>query len=269
MSLPPNFRPDAFAGTAEYYARYRPPYPPVLFDDLITRAKFAKRDRFLDTACGTGRVTLPLAPLFQEVIAVDLEPEMIEEGKRQAARTGITNVDWRVGAAEDLAFAPQSLDLVTNGDAFHRIDQELVSRRVLDWLVPGGVFAVMGSRIFFEGETDWEEAVRSVLKKWVGQPANVRTGEIITHEEGLARGMALLENTGFSDVMSFDFTIPHTWSAEELVGLHFSTSFASRNALGANADAFAADMRAALGRLGKDAFRHEISFGYTFARKPG
>jgi SAM-dependent methyltransferase len=239
-----------------------------MFDDLVARAKFAQRDRFLDTACGTGRVTLPLASLFKEAIAVDLEPEMVEAGKRQAARAGITNIVWRVGAAETLAFAPQSLDLVTNGDAFHRIDQALVSRRVLDWLVPSGVFAVMGSRVFFDGDADFEQAVSSTVRKWVGTPANERSGEILTHEEGLARGLALLRNAGFVDVENHDFTATHIWTAESLIGLHFSTSFASRKALGANADAFAADMRAALGRLGKDAFRHEISFGYTFARKP-
>jgi SAM-dependent methyltransferase len=266
--LPPNFRPDAFAGTAEYYARFRPPYPRALFDHLTARMTIAKADRFLDLAAGTGRVTLPLAPLFHDAIAVDLEPDMVAQGQKLAASTGITNISWKTGAAEDLAFAPGTFRLVTNGDAFHRIDQRLVSRRVHEWLVPGGVFAVIGSRIFFDGETDWEQTVRATVRKWVGTPANERSGAILTHEEGMARGVALLRNVGFVDVDNFDFTAAHTWSAEALIGYHFSTSFASRNALGANADAFAADMRAALGRLGKDAFEHEITFGYTFARKP-
>lgn len=35
----PDFPPDAFSGTAEYYLRYRPAYPQALVEDLIDRLK--------------------------------------------------------------------------------------------------------------------------------------------------------------------------------------------------------------------------------------
>jgi SAM-dependent methyltransferase len=268
-TLPPNFRPDAFSGAAEDYARFRPPYPRALFEHLIARVEPSKSDRLLDLAAGTGRVTLPLAPLFGDVIAVDVEPEMIAEGKKEAAKLGITNIGWSAGAAENVDFPRHTFRLVTNGDAFHRIDQVLVSRRVLDWLVPGGVFAVLGSRIFLDDSKELDRTVRSVVRKYVGTPANERSGQTITHEEGLARGLALLRDVGFAEVENFDFTVLHTWTADAIIGLHYSTSFASRKALGIRADAFAADMREALKGLGKDALRQEITFGYTFARRPG
>lgn len=36
--LVPNFPPGLFKGLAEYYAKYRPAYPPALLGDLVTRA---------------------------------------------------------------------------------------------------------------------------------------------------------------------------------------------------------------------------------------
>src|SRR5215469_11576045 len=43
----------------------------------------------LDLACGPGRVTLDLAASFEHVHAIDLEAEMIEVGRREAARRGV------------------------------------------------------------------------------------------------------------------------------------------------------------------------------------
>jgi hypothetical protein len=34
----PQFRPDLYQGTAQYYDRYRVPYPASLLDDLVARA---------------------------------------------------------------------------------------------------------------------------------------------------------------------------------------------------------------------------------------
>jgi SAM-dependent methyltransferase len=75
---------DLFRGTATFYSRFRPPYPPALLDDLVERVRPSGEGRMLDLACGTGQVALPLSGHFTEVIAVDQEVEMIEEGRRLA-----------------------------------------------------------------------------------------------------------------------------------------------------------------------------------------
>ena len=48
-----------FAGTAEYYARFRPPYPPALLDAIIDRFRLDESGRLLDLGCGTGEITVP------------------------------------------------------------------------------------------------------------------------------------------------------------------------------------------------------------------
>ena len=150
---PPSVRPDApthptdaFAGTAEYYARYRVPYPKTLLDDVRKQAKVTGSGRLLDLACGPGRVALPLSPYFGEAWAVDQEPEMIEVGRAAARRLGVTNLRWTVGRAEDVAAAPGSFELITVGEAFHRLDQPLIAKRALARLAPGCCLVTMGRR---------------------------------------------------------------------------------------------------------------------------
>ena len=91
----PDFPAAAFAGTATYYAKHRPPYPKALMEDLLARARITRDARLLDLACGPGRISIPLASSFREIWAIDLEPEMIEVGQEEARRRGVANIRWR------------------------------------------------------------------------------------------------------------------------------------------------------------------------------
>lgn len=133
----PNYPADLFAGTAQYYARYRLPYPQALIDDLQRRAGITGSGLLFDLACGPGRVTLPMAPFFREVWAIDLEPGMIEVGQEEAKQRGATNIRWMVGRAEDVEVPLNSFELITIGEAFHRLDQRRITKRALEWLSPG------------------------------------------------------------------------------------------------------------------------------------
>lgn len=46
-----------FTGTAWHYARYRPGYPQVFFDDLVQRFHLDGTGRLLDLGCGTRQLT--------------------------------------------------------------------------------------------------------------------------------------------------------------------------------------------------------------------
>jgi SAM-dependent methyltransferase len=75
-----------FAGTAWHYARYRPGYPDVFFDDLIVRFHLDGTGRLLDLGCGTGQLIVGLAAHVAEAIGIDPEPEMLTEAAGQARR---------------------------------------------------------------------------------------------------------------------------------------------------------------------------------------
>src|SRR4051812_29894557 len=133
MDLPANMRPGAFIGTAEVYAKYRPPYPQQLLADLVASVE-GEHQFLVDLATGPGRVALDLAAWFERVLAVDLEPEMTALARRRSTDRGIDNIEWRVGRAEDVDLAAGSADLVTIGEAFHRLEQGRVARLALGWL---------------------------------------------------------------------------------------------------------------------------------------
>src|SRR5512144_2037025 len=159
--MPINLRPDAFSGTADAYARFRPPYPPILLDDLLERAAVGT-GVLVDLATGPGRIALDLAARFARVVAIDLEPDMIEVGRRRAAERGIANVEWHVGRAEDLDVAPSSVDLVTIGEAFHRLEQSVIAAKAFGWLRPGGCLATLGTEGRFSGDAEWHVRIRIV-----------------------------------------------------------------------------------------------------------
>jgi ubiquinone/menaquinone biosynthesis C-methylase UbiE len=65
----------------------------------------------LDVGCGTGFLTFELAARGHRVTGIDFAPAMIAEARRKAAERGVA-VRLEEGDAEQLAFAPDSFDLV-------------------------------------------------------------------------------------------------------------------------------------------------------------
>lgn len=261
----PNYPADTFAGTAEVYAQCRPPYPRTLFDDLRNRAGTTGQGRLLDLAGGPGRVALPLAPHFREVWAQDLEPEMVAVGRRLAQERGLTNVTWVVGRAEEFEGPPASFEMITISEAFHRLDQRLIARRSMDWLVPGGCLVTMGVTVL-KGHAPWQIAVEEVKAKWKTDAPGAKyypeISSVQTHEE-------VVQAAGFVEVKSYDFPTPYVWTIDSIIGMLNSSSGYSKRVLGDKADAFATDLRHTL--LAHDPsgrFEETLVFGYTLARRP-
>ena len=130
-----------------------------MLSDLLIRAEAAPNGVLLDLACGPGRVALDLANAFETVWAVDLEPEMVAVGKQEAARRGVGNITWFVGRAEDLDAPAGGFGLITIGEAFHRLDQTVVTQKAMGWLKPGGCLATLGNDGILAGREVWEKKV--------------------------------------------------------------------------------------------------------------
>lgn len=88
MTGKPHVRRDLVRGTATYYERYRVGNPPALVDDLLQWAGVHGHGRLLELACGTGQITFALHAHFNEVWAVDQEPEMVETFANHHAEHG-------------------------------------------------------------------------------------------------------------------------------------------------------------------------------------
>ncbi|MDX6418680.1 MAG: hypothetical protein QOG28_3300, partial [Trebonia sp.] len=114
------------------------PYAPGLADVFARSLALDGRGRLLDVGCGPGTVTLRLAPLFEAVVGLDPDPEMLARGSRAAARRGVGNASWVCLRAEALPAGLGSFRAVTFAASFHWMDRPLVASAVAAMLDPGG-----------------------------------------------------------------------------------------------------------------------------------
>jgi len=119
-----------FAGTASHYGVGRLPYPFRVADVIRDELGLDGNGRLLDVGCGPGSLTMLLAPLFESVVGVDADHDMIVEARRVAGSTGVRNVEWRQMRAEDLPADLGMFRVTTFAQSFHWMDQELVASRV-------------------------------------------------------------------------------------------------------------------------------------------
>jgi ubiquinone/menaquinone biosynthesis C-methylase UbiE len=160
------FAADLYRGSAGYYDRYRLPYPDAMLTDLVGRAGISRRGRLLDLACGTGQLAFPLRRWFGEVWAVDAEPDMVELVRAKAALAGAKEIRPVVSSAETLDAGPDYFELALIGNAYHRLDRDLVAGRILGWLQPGGHLALCWSSGPWTGDEEWQRALAAILERW-------------------------------------------------------------------------------------------------------
>ncbi|UMG93161.1 methyltransferase domain-containing protein [Nocardioides sp. TF02-7] len=90
---------DLFAGAAAYYDRFRSEVPDEVVR-LLTADLGNRRGRLLDLGTGTGMVVAALAAAFDDVIAVDPDPAMLEQAK---VHPDARDVTWVRARAEDFS----------------------------------------------------------------------------------------------------------------------------------------------------------------------
>ena len=142
------FDPQAFEGTAEYYSIGRPPYSEQLVDTMSRELSLDNDGRLLDVGCGPGVLVLELAGLFHETVGLDPDAGMLREGQRRCQQSGVDNVRWVLGAAEEVpALGLGPCRVVTFGQSFHRVRQLEVAETVYDLLEPGGSLVLISHEI--------------------------------------------------------------------------------------------------------------------------
>lgn len=269
MAADPRYRTDLFRGVAPYYDAFRPPYPPEMLEDLLGRVPISGAGRLLDLACGTGQIALPLADRFVEVWAVDQEEGSIAWGRSSPRARALTNVTWLRGRAETVELEGP-FELVAIGNAFHRLDRDVVAGRVVDWLGPGGCVALLWSPVPWVGRAPWQPALGRLLGEWMqraGATDRVPPGweaaiDADPHEQ-------VLQRAGLDYVGRFEFGREQTWTLETLKGFVYSTSFLNRGALGSMVDEFEWELARWVTSFGPEGTLGEVnSFVYELARAP-
>ena len=97
-----------------------------------------------DLGAGEGTLALMLAQRAQHVIAVDSSSKMAEYGAELAARSGIVNLEYRLGDMEELPISDSEVDLVLMHQSLHHaLHPALALREALRVLRPGGRIVVL------------------------------------------------------------------------------------------------------------------------------
>jgi trans-aconitate methyltransferase len=102
----------------------------------------------IDFGCGVGRLLLPLAARFKQVIGVDVSPHMLTEAKRNLGSRDITNVQLNTSVPES-----GTVDFVHSLYVLQHVPTEVGLRAIFalwDRLAEGGVLAVQ-IPTFFHG----------------------------------------------------------------------------------------------------------------------
>lgn len=129
----PAFR-DHFSTQSGDYEKYRPGYPPALFDWLARQSP--SRSLAVDVATGNGQAAVALAGRFERVIGCEPSAAQLAAARAHA------RVEYRREAAERLSLPDGSADLVTVAQAAHWIDWPAFCREAARVLKPGGVLAI-------------------------------------------------------------------------------------------------------------------------------
>ncbi|MBX3010306.1 MAG: methyltransferase domain-containing protein [Caldilineaceae bacterium] len=108
-------------------------------EEMLQALPLTGQESVLDAGCGTGHTALAFAPHVAQVVAVDFTQGMLDQGQQLAVARGLTNVTFRLGDVEKLAFPATQFDLVVSRYSAHHWPQPVTAlhefQRVLK---PGG-----------------------------------------------------------------------------------------------------------------------------------
>ncbi len=118
-------------------------------DVLINALNLQPDDVVADIGAGSGYFTFRISPRVPQgkVLAVDIQPEMLEMIERKQQNEGGTNVQTILGTVDNPQLPSDSVDWVLLVDAYHEFSHPYeMMRDVADALAPGGRVALVEYR---------------------------------------------------------------------------------------------------------------------------
>ncbi|HUY07685.1 MAG TPA: class I SAM-dependent methyltransferase [Acidimicrobiales bacterium] len=107
----------------------------------------------IDIGCGSGQLSLRVAPLVERVIGIDISQAMIDLLLQNARKANLSNVEGIAIPIEHLQIEDSSVDLVISNYVLHHLrdrDKAVAVATAARWLRPGGRL-VIGDMMFGRG----------------------------------------------------------------------------------------------------------------------
>ncbi|HUZ51396.1 MAG TPA: methyltransferase domain-containing protein [Streptosporangiaceae bacterium] len=259
---------SVFRGTVGFYRQYRPGIPPSVADVLDAAVAGSTPRRLLDVGTGTGLVVEALLGRFDDIIAIDDDPDMLaaaEAALRPQLPSGTHLLLQQVTAEE---FSPPRgwrAGLVTICRAFHWLDQATVLTRLDAQVSLDGAVAIFGDNSFWAATSPWKAAVRSVIQDFLGEQRRAGTSTFQHHNRPYSD---IMRESPFNQVEEVTVPVTRTWTAGSILGYLYSTSFAAPHLFGDRLDEFDQAVRAALTRFSDtDTFNEDNEFLIRIGRR--
>ncbi len=143
---------------ARAYA-FRVPYPPEVFAFLGSLQPDGP-GRVLELGCGSGDLTIGLAPHTNSIDAVDPSDALLVVARRRQGDS-TSRINWHACSAESFPYrGPYSL--VVAAQSLHWMDWAVVLPNIASSVRPDGWLAVVGR----SGETPLRSELRSVIPRY-------------------------------------------------------------------------------------------------------
>lgn len=110
-------------------------------DEVVANMGLAPDEVVADIGAGSGYFSFRIARLVPEgkVMAVDIQPEMLEIIEQRKSDEGVDNIDLVLGQIDDPNLPPESIDAAIMVDAYHEFSHPFeMMQGIYNALRPGG-----------------------------------------------------------------------------------------------------------------------------------
>ena len=236
----------SFDAWAAEYDRYRPTYPPALFELIASELRLPPRPEVADLGAGTGRASLAMAALGWRVTAVEPGGPMLDILRANAARGGLA-VSAVEATAEKTGLAASSVDAATAAQAFHWFDKGAALAEMARIVRPGG-----GIALFWNVRDEERSLFVADYHRIIERHGGVAEGKYL--QAGRASGRSstrevLEAAAGFEAPQLHEVRHELPASASGFIGMAFTASYIQALEPAVQ-DAFRAEVRDLLARYG-------------------
>jgi SAM-dependent methyltransferase len=177
---------SSFGTAAGAYAEHRPDYADAAVRWALEPVRGRHPTRVLDLGAGTGKLTAALVGLGVEVTAVEPDPAMLAELRRE-----IPSARALAGRAEEIPLPDSSVDAALAGQAMHWFDLDRAIPEIARVLTPGGVLAGLWN--VDDDRVGWVETLAEIskgqanatLQRWRERIGRVRQQRLAAAGPGL------------------------------------------------------------------------------------
>lgn len=123
---------------------------------VLAKTGFKPGMTAVDLCCGDGLFTLPMSQLLSgNVVAVDLDPDMIAKAKSALSAANAPDCTWVEGDARDMIeLVKTKVDVVLIANTFHGVpEQTALAQAAADVLKVGGALVIINWRDLPREET--------------------------------------------------------------------------------------------------------------------